>query len=450
MTGVLQRFVNIREEEVGPVLASMLFYFCVLSALMVIRPARESLGMEQGLDTVRWLFMGTAIVTLLVNPVFGWLVSRFRRIVFINATYIFFATSLVGFYFALVFAPDAIGNISGRIFYVWFSVFNLFVNMVFWGLMADRFSLEQSKRLFGAIAAGGTVGAIVGPLLAGQLAEPFGTPFLLLAGVGFLIAATGAAALVSRTQPGSVKATATATAGETDKESVEERQVIGGSPLNGLKTAVSTPYFLGISVYVLIAAIFATYLYFTQLQIVAGMAEGVDQQTTIFANVNLYTQIATLILQLLVAGHIMRWVGVPIALVLLPVTTALGFLGLAVTASFATIVLAQAAYNSVQRAIMRPARETLFTVVNREDKYKAKAFIDTFVYRGGDVLGSQTEGWLGRLGMGLTALISVAVPLALVWGVLGLWLGKAQQRKARAVNGGVETLDPTAAASPAR
>ena len=285
MTGVLQRFVNIREEEVGPVLASMLFYFCVLSALMVIRPARESLGMEQGLDTVRWLFMGTAIVTLLVNPVFGWLVSRFRRIVFINATYIFFATSLVGFYFALVFAPDAIGNISGRIFYVWFSVFNLFVNMVFWGLMADRFSLEQSKRLFGAIAAGGTVGAIVGPLLAGQLAEPFGTPFLLLAGVGFLIAATGAAALVSRTQPASARAAATAS--ETHKESVEERQVIGGSPLNGLKTAVSTPYFLGISVYVLIAAIFATYLYFTQLQIVAGMAEGVDQQTAIFAKTSI-------------------------------------------------------------------------------------------------------------------------------------------------------------------
>ncbi|MDQ3522341.1 MAG: MFS transporter, partial [Gemmatimonadota bacterium] len=180
MTGILQRFVNVRRDEVAPILAAALFFFCVLTALMVLRPAREALGMQRGIEAIRWLFIGTAVVTLLVNPVFGWLVSRFRRLVFITATYLFFAVSLLVFYGLLVLSPQAVGETSGMVFYVWFSVFNLFSTMVFWGLMADRFSLEQSKRLFGAVAVGGTLGAIFGPWLASLLAQPLGTPSLLL------------------------------------------------------------------------------------------------------------------------------------------------------------------------------------------------------------------------------------------------------------------------------
>ena len=166
MTSALQRFANVRKDEALPLLASVLFFFCVLSALMVIRPAREALGMESGLDTVRWLFVGTAVVTLAVNPVFGYLVAQFRRVAFISATYVFFAASLMVFWALLTFAPQAIGDVSGRVFYVWFSVFNLFSTMVFWALMADRFSLEESKRLFPVVAVGGTLGAIFGPWLA--------------------------------------------------------------------------------------------------------------------------------------------------------------------------------------------------------------------------------------------------------------------------------------------
>src|SRR5690554_3030077 len=156
MSAFLRSFTNVRREEIAPTLASAAFFFCILTALMVVRPARESLGVEQGIDAVRWLFIGTAVVTLAVNPIFGWLVSRFERLAFISATYLFFAASLVVFWALLVAAPEAVGNTTGRIFYVWFSVFNLFVTMVFWALMADRFSLEQSKRLYGPIAVGGT------------------------------------------------------------------------------------------------------------------------------------------------------------------------------------------------------------------------------------------------------------------------------------------------------
>src|SRR5688500_14216087 len=205
MKSLLDRFLNfifnIRREEIAPLLVAALYFFCVLTALMVLRPARDAIGMESGLDAIRWLFIGTALVTLAVNPMFGWLVSRFRRVVFITATYAFFAVSLVGFYLLIAVAPDAVGATSGRVFYVWFSVFNLFSTMVFWALMADRFTLEQSKRLFGVIAVGGTLGAIVGPWLASVLAEPLGTAALLLVAAGFLVVAIVAAWLVAWLQP---------------------------------------------------------------------------------------------------------------------------------------------------------------------------------------------------------------------------------------------------------
>jgi ATP:ADP antiporter, AAA family len=181
---------------------------------------------------------------------------------------------------------------------------------------------------------------------------------------------------------------------------------------------------------VLILAVIATFIYFTRLQMVAALGDDVDMRTTVFAQIDLVVQITTLVLQALVAGHLMRWVGVPVTLALLPITVAFGFVGLAIVGSLAALVVFDAAFRAVQRAIMRPARETLFTVVSREDKYKSKAFIDTFVYRGGDVVGAQTEGLLARFGMGLAALASVAVPLAIVWAALGIWLGRVQAKQA--------------------
>ena len=422
MSGILQRFVTVERGETKPLLLSALFFFFVLTALMVLRPAREALGMQQGLDSVRLLFIGTAVVTLAVNPIFGFLVSRFRRLVFISTTYLFFAASLLGFWALLVLAPAAIGDVSGQVFYVWFSVFNLFATMLFWALMADRYTLEQSKRLFGAIAVGGTVGAVTGPLLASLLAERIGTPGLLLVAVGSLVLAVVCAFAVARVQP--------ERAASAERQEVADRAVIGGSAWEGLRAVARSPYLLGISAYVLILAVIATFLYFTRLQMVAALGDDVDMRTGVFAQIDLWTQLTTLVLQLLVTGQLMKRVGVPFALALLPVTVALGFIGLALVASLAVLTIVQALFNAVQRAFMRPARETLFTVIDREEKYKAKAFIDTFVYRGGDVVGAQTEGLLAGLGLGVLALTSVAVPLAGVWGVLGVWLGRAQRAEA--------------------
>jgi ATP:ADP antiporter, AAA family len=426
MTTALQRLFNVRRDELVPVLLATLFFFCVLTALMVLRPARDALGIQRGIEAVRWLFMGTALITLMVNPVFGWLVSRFRRLHFIAATYLFFAGSLLCFYLLLTFAPEAIGITSGQVFYVWFSVFNLFATMLFWALMADRFSLQQSKRFFPLIAAGGTLGAIFGPWLASQLAQPLGTASLLLVAIAFLLLAIGAAWGVALLQPERRPETGNAEAADA----VDEKSVIGGSAWEGMRAVVRSPYLLGIAGYVIILAVMVTLVYFTRLAMVAALGDDLDLRTTWFARIDLYTQLATLLMQLVLAGHLMRRLGVPLTLALLPITVALGFVGLAMVGSLAALIVFEAMFRSVQRAVMRPARETLYTVVSREEKYKAKAFIDTFVYRGGDVIGAQTEGLLDRLGLGFAALASVAVPLAIAWAVLGVWLGRAQQRLA--------------------
>ena len=425
MTALLQRFIQVRRGEGAAVVASALAFFFILTALMVIRPAREALGMRRGIEAVRWLFIGTAVVTLAVNPLFALSVSRYRRIVFITATYLFFALSLLGFYLVLVSAPNAIGEVSGMVFFVWFSVFNLFSTMVFWALMADRFSLEQSKRLFGVISVGGTLGAIAGPWLASQLVGPLGTAGLLPVAAASLGLAVSAAWVVSRLQ----HRTPAAAVDPGTPPAVDERAIIGGSAWQGFRAVFRSPYLLGISAYVLILTVIGTFIYFTRLQMVAALGSDLDMRTGVFARIDLYTQLTTLVLQALVTGHLMKRLGVHIALALLPAIVALGFVGLAISASLAALIVLQATFSAVQRSIIRPARETLFTVVSREDKYKSKAFIDTFVYRTGDVVGAQVEGLLGRLGMGLAALVSVTVPLALVWGALGVWLGRAQHRR---------------------
>lgn len=421
MRSVLQTFTNIRRQELLPTVVAGIFFFCVLTALMSVRPAREALGMQRGIESVRWLFFVTVAVTFAVNPLFGLLVSKFRRMVFISATYLFFAFGLLVFYFLLILAPSHIGETSGQVFYVWFSVFNLFATMLFWALMTDRFSLDQSERLFGAVSIGGTLGAIFGPWLASVLAKPMGTPFLLLVAAGFLLLAVCAAWLLTQLQDEQIK----------DVQSVNTSQaVIGGGAWEGLWTVLRSPYLLGISGYVLIVAIIATFIYFTRLQMVAALGVDTDTRTATFAQIDLISQVATLILQAFVTSHLMKRFGVPFTLALLPICVALGFIGLAIFGSLAALIALDATFRAVQRGVMRPARETLFTTMPRAERYKSKAFIDTFVYRGGDVVGAQTEGLLGRLGMGLAGLATFVVPLALIWMALGIWLGVTQRHRA--------------------
>jgi AAA family ATP:ADP antiporter len=333
--------------------------------------------------------------------------------------------SLVGFWAFLTFAPEGVGQRSGQVFFVWFSVFNLFVTMVFWALLADRFTSDQGQRFFALISVGGTLGAIFGPWLTSRLAQPLGTPNLLLVAGGFLLLALGMAWLLVRVAPDRMRTDmSTKTTGLAS-----EAEHIGGSAWAGLRAVFRSPYLLCIAGYILLMTVVATLVYFTRLQMVSAVTGDTDARAAILGNIDMWTQLAVLVLQLTLTGKIIKRLGLGVALAILPVATALGFIGLAVYGSFAVLILLEATNRAVQRGITRPAREALFTVVSREEKYKAKAFIDTFIYRAGDVVGAQTEGVLGRLGLAMGGLVSVVVPLALAWAALGIWLGRARTRR---------------------
>ncbi|PZP84659.1 MAG: MFS transporter [Azospirillum brasilense] len=419
---LVRGFFNLRRGEVGPVLAASCFFFFALTALMLLRPVRDAIGMQRGIEAIRWLFIGTAALTLAINPVFGLLVSRLRRFHFVCVTYGFFVLSLTGFWMLMTFAPGAVGERSGQVFYVWFSVFNLFVTMVFWSLMADRFTSDQGKRLFALISIGGTLGAIFGPWLTAQLAEPLGTPNLLLVAGAFLLLALGAAGLLVYYAPD-----APDHAKPTFNRGVEP---IGGTAWAGLREVASSPYLMGIAGYTLLMSIIATLIYFTRLQMVAALGEDMNMRAAVLGNIDMWTQLAVLALQLTLTGKIIQRLGLGVALAILPVATAIGFVGLMIYGSFAVLVGLEALNRAAQRGITRPAREALFTVISREEKYKAKAFIDTFIYRTGDVLGAQAEGALVRLGLTVGGLVTVVVPITLIWATLAIWLARSQTRYA--------------------
>ncbi|EIT72239.1 MULTISPECIES: NTP/NDP exchange transporter [Hydrocarboniphaga] len=413
--------LGLRRDEIGPVLVATLFFFCVLTALMLLRPARDALGMEHSLDSLRGLIVVTALGTLAVNPLFGWLVGRLTRQQLVSATYGFFVLSLVGFWSLMRFAPGAVGRAGSQAFFVWFNVFNLFVTLVFWALLTERFTREQGLRLFSLVSIGGTSGAIFGPWLTLRLAGPLGTANLLLVAGGFLLLGLLAAWLLLQITPDRAAGAGVATA---LNEGAAGR--IGGSAWAGIGSVFRSPYLGAIACYVMLMAAMATFVYFARLQMVAAIAHDVDARAAMLGHIDLWTHIAVLVLQLSLRGRLVERFGLGVALAILPVATAIGFVGLAIHGSVAVLVLLEAITRAVQRGITQPAREALFTGVAREDQYKAKAFIDTFLYRSGDVVGAQAERALGGPGPAMGGLFGIALPLALAWVALALWLGRAR------------------------
>lgn len=460
----LARLLKCRDDGGVALLAAAQFY-CILTCLMVLRPAREALGLEGGIEAVRWLFMGTLFVTLLAHPVFAWLVSRTSRRVFLPVTYRFFAMSLVAFWLIIELWPEAVGAVTGRVFYVWLSVFNLAAVGLFWSLLADGLKLNQSKRLFGVIAVGGTLGAITGSAISAAFASSLGTASLLLIGAALLeISIWFGRAISGRMDRMHRGARGDGHASETpdeqrvlptlaappgvgipaaDHQTLQppSKRIIGGTALDGIKSVSRSPYLLCICVYILMISITATFLYFTQLRLVDALGGTRDENTRLFAHIDLWTQVATLIMQAFVAGWLMRRLGVGIALAILPLLTAVGFIWLAAAPALTVLVLVQAMFRAVSRAIARPARETLFTVVSRDEKYKAKSLIDTFVYRSGDVVGAQVERPLHALAPGLLGIAFAVVPIAIAWMGISIYLGAKQGAIARSRSSNPDRLD---------
>jgi AAA family ATP:ADP antiporter len=422
---LLSRVVAVAPHEVRAMLASFAFFFFVLSSYFILRPIRDAVGVAAGVSGLPWLFAGTLVAMLVANPLFSALVVRFPVRRFIPITYHFFAANLLLFYAAMRWtgADTASGGIwIGPVFYIWTSVFNLFVVSVFWSFMADVFHSEAAKRLFGFIGVGGTLGSIAGSTVTAALALRLGTVNLLLVSIALLeIAVLVVVRFPARPRPSVVSATLRA-----DHDAVP----IGGSVWAGFTGVVRSPYLLAIAAFLMLYTIGSTFLYFQQADIIRRAYTSSEARAAILARIEVAVQTLTVLTQIFLTGRIMRWLGLAVTLALLPAVSVIGFGALGTAPVLATVVAFTVIRRGTNFAITNPAMEVLFTVVSREDKYKAKSFIETFVYRAGDQVAAWIYRGLDLLGLGVSGTAFVAVPFAATWLGVAFWLGHRQARLA--------------------
>jgi AAA family ATP:ADP antiporter len=433
---LLRRLVDVKAEEVGALLWSFAYFFCLLCGYYILRPVREEMGVAGGVKNLPWLFTGTFVAMLAAVPLFSAAVSRWPRRRFIPIVYRFFTLNILVFFFLL--RDDALRVATGRAFFIWISVFNLFVVSVFWGFMADLWRSDQGKRLFGFVAAGGSAGAIAGPVLTASLVKIVGVANLLILSAVLLELAAQCAGRLVRLAPQVRPADR-----EEHGRFGDER--VGHGLWSGLRPVVGSRYLLGISGHTLLTTTTATVLYFQQMHVVGEAIADPARRTALFAQIDLIVNVLTILAQVLLTGRILKRAGLAWALAAVPVVSAAGFLGLAAMPVVWLIVAFQGVRRAAHYAIERPGREVLFTVVRPEEKYTSKSFIDAVVYRGGDA----ASGWaysalapaIGAVAMSLSML-----PLTAAWLLLNASLARQQAARARAAEGGLTKALPVRAA----
>ena len=406
---LLRRLVLVDEGEAPALLWSTAFFFLLLFGFYLLRPVREAIGIARGADKLPWLMTGTLLVMALANPAFAALVSKLPRRRFIPLAYRFFALNMLAFFLAFRLLPGHGGAALGYAFYVWLSVFNLFVVSVFWGLMSDVWSEAQGRRLFGFIATGGTLGAIAGAALTGALTRGFffGTLWLKVDPLSLLLLSMLTLELAVQC----VRRLAVIfRLGDTAHGAREP----GPGPLEGLRLIATSRYLQLICAYILLFTITSTFLYLQQGAIVERAFSSTAARTSAFARIDLWVNVLTLATQVLLTGRILSGLGIPVVLTLLPALTLAGFGALWLWPTFGVMALFQVLRRGLHYAVDRPAREILYIPLGPEERYKSKPFIDTFVYRGGDLLGVWAP----------SALAALAIPVGLAAvGCSGLWLG---------------------------
>lgn len=417
MIRLLHRFVDVRPEEIRALVWSWLYIFSVLSSYYVIRPIRDEMGVAGGVENLPWLFTGTLAGMVAVNPAFAALVARLTRERFIAVAYRFFMANLALFFLLLQLATAEQNIWVGRVFFIWTSIFNLFVVSIFWALMVDVFSSEQGKRLFGFIAAGATLGGILGSSLTAFLVEQVSVAYLLWISIGLLEVAVFSVRRLSRVSQ----------ALRLKPAARSEQAPIGGGMLAGITHTLKSPYLLNVSLYMLLFTVTSTFLYFQQAEIARASFADRAARTAFFARIDLLVNVLTLGTQLFLTSRLLHSLGVALTLTILPALTMLGFGIFGLAPTIGVIVGFQVLRRSTNFAVARPTRELLFTVIPREDKYKAKSFIDTAVYRAGDQVGAWSYRLFSLAGLTLSGIAFLAVPIALLWLINGFWLGRRQE-----------------------
>jgi ATP:ADP antiporter, AAA family len=397
--------------------ASFGYFFLLLAAYYVLRPVRDEMAMQLGRGVLHELLTTVFLTMLVLVPVFGWLTSRFRRRELLPWLYGFFCLNLVAFFF-LMLAQGTQAPWVARLFFVWVSVFNLFAVSVFWSFMADVFSTEQARRMYGFIAAGGTCGALAGPLLTAGLVGVVGAKGLMLVSAVLLV---GAILLLVRVRRWA-SLHANVSAGASD-------QPMGGGMFSGLMDVVRTPYLLAICFFLLCYALLSTFLYFQQIELVPAAISDSVERTRLLAQVDLAVNFLTLLVQLAAFDKLIRRLGITGMLISMPILSVIGFAALALSPLLSTLLIFGILRRAGEYAISKPSRETLFNVLPPEQKYKAKNVIDTLVHRFGDVSSGWIYNGLKSMGLSITAMSWVAVPVGVAWVMISVWLGRAARAR---------------------
>ncbi|MCB1863883.1 MAG: hypothetical protein KDG50_00505 [Chromatiales bacterium] len=387
-----------------PLAASTIYFFCLLGAYYLIRPVRDAFGVASGIDKLPWLFTATFIVMLLIVPLWGWAVRRYTRARLVPGVYLAFIAQLLVFYGLLL--GEIAPRIVAPVFFVWLSVFNLFVVSVFWSFMSEVWSSAQARRLFGLIAAGGSLGAVAGPAATAMLVDRVGAaPLLLISSTLLALALVAVRVIERRLSPHATQAS-------------DPR----GSVFDGVKLIIRSPYLGLIAVYVALYTLLSTFLYFEQARIVGEAFADTAARTRWFAQVDLAVNVLTLLAQVTATHRLVAWLGVGRTLALIPAAVGVGLLALAFAPGLILLAAVQIIRRAGNYALARPAREMLFTVVNRAERYQAKNAIDTLVYRGGDA----AAGWAYKAlaAFGAPALAGVGMISAVAWAITGLALGR--------------------------
>lgn len=423
----VSRILGIERDELVAVAWSFVYFFCIMSAYFMLRSVRETMAIISGVQNIPWLFTGTFVLMMLATPVFGWVTSRFPRRVFLPWVYYFFVLNILIFFLVFTYAQEK--NLSllwiSRAFFVWLSVFNLFVVSVFWSFMADIYTKQQSRRLFGVITAGGSAGALVGPLLTSVLVVPIGFKNLLpisavLLGFGVYCIYRLRHWVRQRDQV------------DPSVSSADSEQPLGGAAWAGLKFVLEQRYFSAIAIALLCANFLGGALYIYMAQLVSITFEGADRQTQVFAFMDAAINALSFLGQLLIVKHSVQKLGIGWTLSLLPLLSIVGFVLLALSPTFAVIAAFQILRRSLTFGFSKPTSDMLYSVVSPEAKYKAKNFIDTTIYRGWDVVSSWTVRAMS--GLGLSGVSLVCVPISVIWMLIVLWIGGEYKRRDAALN----------------
>lgn len=400
---------------------SFAYFFCLLCAYYVLRPVREEMGVQGGVKNLPYLFSATFVSMLAVVPLFGWASARWPRAKLLPIVYGFFIAHIIGFYF--LFKLGVSPARTAQVFFVWLSVFNVFVVSVFWSFMSDIFRNDQAKRLYGVIAAGGSLGAITGPTLTAVLVAHIGIANLLLVSCIFLSLAL---LCIFNLNHWALRA--------PHHSAAENRgDALGGGLLAGIRLALTSRYLLGVCGYIMLLSTLGTFLYLEQMRIISETISSPVERTQLFARVDMGVNMLTLFVQFFVTAQLVLRFGVTFCLMLMPLMSVAAFGLVAAMPSLGVIIVLGMLRRVMEYAITRPSREVLFTVVNREERYKAKNVIDTVVNRGGDALSSWMNAGIKSLGASTAHIALVAIPIAAAWTVLAYWLGLRQEQLAQEI-----------------